>query len=167
MERHQFKTTINASREKVWQTLWNDETYRQWTSAFAKGSRAETDWKTGSKVLFLDGKNRGMVSMIAENTPNEVMSFRHLGILKHGVENLEEGRRKGWSGAIENYTLKNVDGQTELTIDQDVTEEDGEHFSSMWPEALQRLKALAEGTPINELIAENHATQGNTPNQKW
>ena len=66
MERHQFKTTINAPREKVWQTLWNDETYRQWTSAFAKGSRVETDWKTGSKVPFLDGKNRGMVSMIAE-----------------------------------------------------------------------------------------------------
>ena len=87
MERHQFKTTINAPREKVWRTLWNDETYRQWTSAFAKGSRVETDWKTGSKVLFLDGKNRGMVSMIAENTPNEVMSFRHLGILKNGIEN--------------------------------------------------------------------------------
>ena len=155
MERHQFKTMINASREKVWQTLWNDETYRQWTSAFAKGSRAETDWKTGSKVLFLDGKNRGMVSMIAENTPNEVMSFRHLGILKNGVENLEEGRRKGWTGAIENYTLRSVNGKTELIIDQDITEEDGEHFLSMWPTALERLKALAEGTPIKELVGEN------------
>jgi hypothetical protein len=155
MERHHFKTTINAPREKVWQTLWSDETYRQWTSAFAKGSRVETDWKTGSKVLFLDGKNRGMVSMIAENTPNEVMSFRHLGILKNGVENLEEGRRKGWSGAIENYTLKAVNGKTELIIDQDVTEEDGEHFISMWPTALERLKALAEGTPISELLRED------------
>ena len=155
MERHQFKTTINASREKVWQTLWNDETYRQWTSVFAKGSRAETDWKTGSKVLFLDGKNRGMVSMIAENTPNEVMSFRHLGVLKNGVEDMEEGRKKGWTGAIENYTLKTVNGKTELTIDQDVTREYGEHVLSMWPHALQRLKALAEGTPINELVTEH------------
>ena len=155
MERHQFKTTINAPREKVWQTLWNDETYRQWTSAFAKGSRVETDWKTGSKVLFLDGKNRGMVSMIAENTPNEVMSFRHLGILKNGIENLEEGRRKGWSGAIENYTLRAVNGKTELIIDQDVTEEDGEHFISMWPAAWERLKALTEGTRISELVGDN------------
>jgi hypothetical protein len=155
MERHQFKTTINAPREKVWQTLWHDDTYRQWTSAFAEGSRTETDWKAGSKILFLDGKNRGLVSMIAENTANEVMSFRHLGILKNGVENLDEGRRKGWSGAIENYTLKTVNGKTELTIDQDITEEDGEHFLSMWPTALQRIKALAEGTPIQELVGDN------------
>lgn len=155
MERHQFKATINAPREKVWQTLWHDDTYRQWTSVFAEGSRIETDWKAGSKILFLDGKNRGLVSMIAENTANEVMSFRHLGILKNGVENLDEGRRKGWSGAIENYTLKTVNGKTELTIDQDITEEDGEHFLSMWPTALQRIKALAEGTPIQELVGDN------------
>ena len=38
MERHQFKATINAPRERVWEILWGDETYPQWTSAFAEGS---------------------------------------------------------------------------------------------------------------------------------
>jgi hypothetical protein len=34
MERHQFKTTINAPRERVCQIQRGDETYPQWTSVF-------------------------------------------------------------------------------------------------------------------------------------
>jgi uncharacterized protein YndB with AHSA1/START domain len=75
MEKLNFNIVINATPEKVWKVLWNDDTYRKWTSAFAEGSHAETDWKQGSKVLFLDGKGEGMVSKIAESRPNEFMSF--------------------------------------------------------------------------------------------
>jgi len=57
----EFSINIEAPKEKVWNTLWNDQTYREWTSAFAEGSRAETDWKKGSRVLFTDGKGSGMV----------------------------------------------------------------------------------------------------------
>jgi len=161
MKRHQFKTSINAPREKVWQTLWSDETYPQWTAAFAEGSRTESDWKTGSKILFLDGKGQGMVSMITENTPNEVMSFRHLGFLKNGVEDLEEARKMGWSGAIENYTLKTVNGKTDLIVDQDITEDYEEYFLKSWPKALERLKALAEGKPLDELVHEGESSTAN------
>ncbi len=52
MEKKQFKIKIAAPREKVWKILWGDNTYPAWTSAFAEGSRAETDWEEGSKVLF-------------------------------------------------------------------------------------------------------------------
>ena len=154
MKRHQFKASINAPREKVWQVLWGDDTYPQWTAAFAEGSRVETDWKVGSRALFLDGQGQGMVSMIAENTPNEVMSFRHLGFWKDGVEELEEARKKGWSGAIENYTLKTVNGKTELTVDQDITEDYADYFLEAWPKAIERLKALSEGKPVDELVNE-------------
>ncbi len=61
METKEFKISINAPKEKVWDVLWNDPFYRAWTSVFAEGSHAETDWKKGSKVLFLDNKGRGMV----------------------------------------------------------------------------------------------------------
>ena len=80
----EFDIDIDAPREKVWNTLWNKETYPEWTAAFAEGSRAETDWQKGSKVMFLDAKNSGMVSVIAENKPNEFMSIKHLGIIKNG-----------------------------------------------------------------------------------
>ncbi|MBA2423398.1 MAG: SRPBCC domain-containing protein, partial [Chitinophagales bacterium] len=68
MQKLNFSTSINASKEKVWKTLWDDSSYRKWTGAFQEGSYAETDnWKEGSKVLFLDGKRNGMVSQVAAN----------------------------------------------------------------------------------------------------
>lgn len=34
MEKLIFNTEIKASKEKIWKVLWDDETYRKWTSAF-------------------------------------------------------------------------------------------------------------------------------------
>ncbi|MCW3116756.1 MAG: Activator of Hsp90 ATPase 1 family protein [Chitinophagaceae bacterium] len=147
MEKKQFKITINAPKEKVWNTLWNDATYREWTAAFAEGSRAETDWQKGSKVLFLDAKNSGMVSTIAENKSNEFMSIKHLGIIKEGVEDLDNAESKQWAGAFENYTLQTVKGSTELTVDMggaDIPKEFMDYFIMAWPKALEKLKELAE-----------------------
>jgi uncharacterized protein YndB with AHSA1/START domain len=42
----QFKTLIDAPREKVWDILWADDTYQKWTAAFCEGSKAIT---TGMK----------------------------------------------------------------------------------------------------------------------
>ena len=144
MEKINIKTVINAAPEKIWKVLWDDTTYRKWTSAFSEGSYAETDWKEGSKVLFLDGKGQGMVSRIAENRPNEYMSIEHLGEVKDGVEDTSSDRVKAWAGAHENYTLKKVNGKTELSIDMDITEEFKEMFSQMWPKALDNVKKLSE-----------------------
>ena len=46
MEKQEFKISINAPREKVWEVLWNDTTYPAWTAVFSEGSHAVTDWKT-------------------------------------------------------------------------------------------------------------------------
>ncbi len=144
MNRQQFKTTISAPREKIWRILWDDATYRQWTSAFSETSYAVTDWKKGSKVLFLDGRGMGMVSRIEENIPNEYMSIEHLGEVKDGVEDTTSDRVKQWAGAHENYTLKDINGATELTVDIDLTDEFAEMFREIWPKALAKLKVLAE-----------------------
>jgi hypothetical protein len=144
MEREQFKITIDATREQVWKVLWDDNTYRKWTSAFSETSYAKTDWKEGSKVLFLDGNNDGMVSTIAVNRPNEFMSIKHLGEVRNGVEDVESEAVKKWAGALENYTLKTVGGKTELTIDMDIDESHKDMFAGMWPKALQKVKELAE-----------------------
>src|SRR3989337_1200165 len=143
MEKQKFKISIDAPREKVWSILWADTTYPVWTSVFSEGSRAETDWKEGSKVLFLDGKGQGMVSKIAAKKPNEFMSFKHLGTLKDGVEDLESEQAGEWSGSLENYTLKTVNGKTELNVDIDVTEEFKDYFMKTFPKALEKVKALA------------------------
>ncbi len=144
MEKLNFKTTIAATPEKIWNILWDDETYRKWTSAFSEESHAVTDWKEGSKVLFLDGNGQGMVSRVAENRPNEYMSIEHLGEVKDGVEDTTSERVKQWAGARENYTLKKVNGKTELLIDMDINDEFKEMFSNIWPKALENVKNLAE-----------------------
>src|SRR5690606_10249882 len=112
--------------------------------AFSETSHAVTDWKQGSKVLFLDGNGQGMVSRIAELRPNEYMSFEHLGEISNGVEDTTSERVKGWAGARENYTLKKVDGKTELHVDMDINDEFKEMFETMWPKALTNLKEISE-----------------------
>ena len=144
MEKKQFKIEIAAPKEKVWKILWGDNTYPLWTAAFAEGSQVETNWEEGSKVLFLDGKGEGMVSTIAKKIPNEFMSFKHLGTVKNGVEDLHSEKTKEWSGALENYILKTTDGKTELVVDMDMTEEFKDYFTNTWPKALDKVKQLAE-----------------------
>ncbi len=144
MEKINFSTTINAPKEKVWKTLWDDASYRKWTSVFSPSSYAETDWKEGSKVLFLDGQGSGMVSKIEANRPNEFMSFKHLGIVKDNVEDTESDAVKGWAGAFENYTLKEVNGGTELLVELNMNEEHKEMFMGMFPKALENVKKLSE-----------------------
>jgi len=144
MEKQQFKATIAAPREKIWNILWNKDTYPKWTAVFAEGSKAETDWKNVSKILFVDGTGSGMVSRVENVIPNEYMSIEHLGVVKNGVEDTTSDEVKGWAGAHENYTLKTMKDKTELTIDMDMTDEFKEYFLKTWPLALEKVKELAE-----------------------
>lgn len=144
MEKLKFSIDINAPRNKVWHTLFDDATYPEWTSVFAPGSRAETDWKQGSKALFTDGKGNGMVSRIAESRPDEYLSIEHLGMIKDGKEDTTSDEVKNWGGARENYTLNDNGGRTELKIDMDSAEEYKDYFEKTWPEALNKVKEISE-----------------------
>jgi hypothetical protein len=94
-----FSTSINAPKDLVWRTMLEDETYRQWTSAFHEGSYAVTDWKPGSKALFLAPDGSGMVSRVADHRPNEHLSLEHLGIVRNGVEDTTSTDVLVWAGA--------------------------------------------------------------------
>lgn len=145
MKRKEFSTIINAPRRKVWKILWGPETYPAWTAVFAEGSKAVTDWKQGSKVLFLNGENEGMISMIDRKKENELMSFKHLGMVdKEGNEDLESEKVKAWTGALETYRLKDHNGSTELIVEMDLEDEYRDYFLETWPKALDKLKELAE-----------------------
>lgn len=146
MEKLTFTTTIAAPAEQVWRAMLDDATYREWTSAFAEGSYAITDWSEGSKAIFLAPPgDEGMVARIAVHRPNEFLSLEHLGMMKNGVEDLESAVSQGWAGAHENYTLKPAgNGQVELTIEIDVQPSYRDYFEKTWPQALASLKSIAE-----------------------
>jgi uncharacterized protein YndB with AHSA1/START domain len=139
-----FSTTIYAPKELVWRTMLKDETYRKWTTAFQEGSYAVTDWKPGSKALFLAPDGSGMVSRVAEHRPNEFLSLEHLGVVKNGVEDTTSAEVKKWAGARENYTLRENSGSVTLTIEMDTADSYTQYFEETWPKALAALKELAE-----------------------
>ena len=151
MERNEFKILIDAPQSRVWEVLWGNTSYPSWTSAFMEGSRVESDkpseeniWRKGNKIRFLGPGDEGMFSEIAENRNNEFMSFRHLGVVTKGVADLNSPQSKQWAGSMENYSLRNVGGQTELTVAMDITEEYLKYFQKAWPQALEKIKHLAE-----------------------
>jgi len=139
MKTLKFTETIKAPKAKVWETLWNDETYRHWTSPFMEGSYAESDWKEGSRILFLSPGGNGMYSIIEKKIPNEQMTFKHLGEVKNGVETPGD-----WAGAKEIYHLEEKNGTTQLEVQMDSVGEFEEYFSKTFPVALNKVKEIAE-----------------------
>jgi uncharacterized protein YndB with AHSA1/START domain len=160
MQKLHFAIVINAPKEKVWHTMLDDKTYRQWTEVFAAGSHYVGSWAKGSKILFLapqEKSNAGMVSRIAENRPYEFISIEHLGEVQDGKEDTTSDAVKSWSGAHENYTFKERGGATEVSVEMDTVDEYREMFEQKWPQALQRLKAIAEGSPPRSIIVSTIA----------
>ena len=142
MSRLHFSTDIQAPRATVWNVLWNDATYREWTRVFSEGSHAVSDWNEGSKVQFLDATSgSGMSAVIEQKRPNEFMSFKHVAEIKNG----EEQPPAEWSGAFENYRLEDSGrGATKLTVELDTPDEHREMFEARFPKALEKVKVLSE-----------------------
>jgi hypothetical protein len=149
MEKMRHTIFINAPRERVWDVMLSQDTYRQWTSAFHPGSYYKGDWSQGSKILFLgpnpEGSGEGgMVSRIRENRLHEFISIEHLGIVHNGVEDTDSEEAKKWAAAYENYTFVATNGGTELTVEMDIESKEKANFDTMWSAALSRLKEIAE-----------------------
>jgi uncharacterized protein YndB with AHSA1/START domain len=148
LEKLHFSILIDAPKEKVWDTMLREDTYNKWTEVFAPGSHYKGDWNEGSKIHFLapnkTGKMEGMVSRIKESRKPDFVSIEHLGIVSGEVEDTKSEEVKKWAGALENYTLREKDGMTELLVDTDTNEEYKQMFEDMWPQALHKLKELSE-----------------------
>lgn len=148
MQKLHFSITIHAPKEKVWDTMLGDATYREWTAEFHEGSHFIGDWSKGSKMLFLgpeeNGGTAGMVSTIKENRQYEFMSIEHMGFVANGKEDTTSDAVKGWKGAHENYTFTQIGEATKVQVDIDVADEFKEMFEGMWPKALKKLKEICE-----------------------
>ncbi len=135
---------INAPKEKVWEVLMKDELNRIWYAEFMEGTYAETDWKVGSKAVFKDQTNSGMINRVLVNKPNELLSMEVLGFVADGVEDYESEAVKSVQGGKETYQLTDNEGVTHLAIESGMSEEMFESMSASWEKALQKIKELAE-----------------------
>ncbi|WP_317245751.1 SRPBCC domain-containing protein [Flavobacterium amniphilum] len=144
MKTIQFTVEIKAPKEKVWYSLWDDENYETWTEAFCEGSHAVSGWEEGNKIHFLDPKGSGMASRIVEKKPYDSMVFTHITeIVNHEEQPISEAIQK-WSGCKEQYKLTGENGTTTLNVEVESIEEYEDFFNNMFPNALQKIKAIAE-----------------------
>ena len=139
MNRIHFETSIQAPKELVWKTLWDDNTYREWTSVFSPGSYAESDWKEGSPIRFLTPGGNGMFGIIRKRVDNEEMVFEHQGEIREGKE-----EPKPWAGATEAYQLSEAGGVTTIHASMDTDPEFEAYFKETFPKAMQKLKEMCE-----------------------
>jgi len=138
----QFSIEIKAPKEKVWTTLWEDMTFRDWASVIDEGTYMMGVMKEGNEVQFISSASGyGVTSLIEKLDPNKFVSFRHSADTK-GIGRQE--REKEWTGGAESYTLAEDNGITTLIIKTDVPQDQEETFRTRIPAALERIKMLAE-----------------------
>ena len=146
MEKLHFTVQIDAPAHAVWTTMLDDETYREWASAFNEGSHYEGSWDLGSEIRFLgpeeDGTISGMIGTVIENRPHELVTVEYSGDIMQGVE--RTGEEALFFGAQESYSFDESGGVTTVEVEVDTEEEYASMFDELWPAALARLKELAE-----------------------
>lgn len=142
MKEMQFSIEIHAAKDRIWDTLWQDETFGQWAGIIDPGTYMVGDLEEGNQVQFISAENGyGVTSLVEKLTPGEFLRLRHQ------ADTQDDGKRerkKEWSGGEENYELAEKDGTTTVTVAFDVPEEMEEYFKINYPKSLERVKVLAE-----------------------
>ncbi len=133
----QYKTTINAPLEKVWEALTNPEIVKQYFFE----TDLITDWKVGNAIIFQgewEGQTYQDKGEVLEFEQNKRLAFSYL---------------SNWSGKEdkpENYLWVcyevEPDGlKTELTIHQsNYDEERAKHSEENWASVIDGMKKIVE-----------------------
>lgn len=143
MEVLKFSIKISASPEKVWNVLFTDENYPKWAKVFCEGSKAETSWEKGATVEFIIPDGNGTFAIIQEKVTDQLMVFKHLGVLENGKK-MDNEASKQWKDVKESYELIEIKGKTNLVVEMDSIAEYSAHFKEEFPKALKRIKELSE-----------------------
>jgi len=74
MKEIQFQVEIKAPKERVWNTLWQDETLREWAGIIDPGTYMVGDLKEGNEVQFISAENGyGVTTLVEKLTANEFL----------------------------------------------------------------------------------------------
>lgn len=147
MNEMKFEIDIHATKEKVWDTLWQDKTLRDWAGVIDPGTYMVGELREGNEVQWISAENGyGVTSLVEELVPNEYLLLRHQADTKNTGT---EVREKEWTGGAESYELAEKDSVTTLKVTFDVPIEMEGYFNDAYPKALNKVKELAEKTPTN------------------
>ena len=133
----QFSIEIEAPSEKVWQTLWEDKTFRDWGNIIDEGQYMVGEMAEGSEVQFISSVSGiGVTSVIEKLIPHEYIAFKQV------VDTMDSGKQerdKEWTGGTESYELIEKNNSTNLTVNIDVPPGQEETFKVRFPKALERV----------------------------
>ena len=135
----EFEIQINATPEKVWETLFTQDSYKKWASAMNEGTYFEGNWEVGSIMKFLDPQNNGMYNLVTENIRFKVLGMKHLGWILKG-----ELSSQNWEDSTLNYILEPSENGTLLKGTVNSLDEFVEFFNSKYPQNFEHIKRLAE-----------------------
>ena len=135
----EFEIQINATPEKVWETLFTQDSYKKWASAMNEGTYFEGNWEVGSIMKFLDPQNNGMYNLVTENIRFKVLGMKHLGWILKG-----ELSPQNWEDSTLNYILEPSENGTLLKGTVNSLDEFVEFFNSKYPQNIEHIKRLAE-----------------------
>jgi uncharacterized protein YndB with AHSA1/START domain len=145
MKKLEFSITINAPKQKVWDTMLTLETYQQWVGASWPDSTYEGAWEEGNFLKFIGEDKSGTLAEIIELKEYDYVLAKHVAILlADGVEDRESAFAQNWVGILENYFFSEKDGQTALVIKIETQPDWEKMFNDGWPNALAKLKSMCE-----------------------
>lgn len=142
MKKLHFSILINTSKARVWSTLWEDKTFRDWANIIDEGQYMVGEIKERNEVQFISSvSGYGVTSLVEKLAQREFVSFRQMADTK---DSGDQEREKEWTGGTESYSLAENEGVTTLTVSIDVPPGQEETFKIRFPKALERVKILAE-----------------------
>lgn len=142
MKEMQFTVEIKAPKERVWQTLWQDQSFREWAGIIDPGTYMKGELKESGTVEFISAENGyGVTSLVDKLAENELLVLRHSADTQ---ENGQKERKEQWTGGKETYSLVEKNDGTTLTATFDVPLELEDHFKDTYPKAFNKIKNLAE-----------------------
>lgn len=142
MKELEYQIIINKPKEIVWFTLWDDQSFRDWSNNIDEGTYMLGSIIEGNEIQFISSVNGyGVTSLVSKLIPNEYVLFKHASDTQNtGTET----RDKQWTGGSESYTLTENNGSTVLIIKSEIPDELVELFNVSMPKALERIKYLSE-----------------------
>jgi uncharacterized protein YndB with AHSA1/START domain len=145
MEKLKYKIEISAPVKTVWETMLQEETYKQWVAKSWPNSSYEGKWEQGTQMRFIGPDGSGTLAELVEVKPYESLLARHIAALgKGGVEDRTSEMAKGWIGTTERYQFAERNGKTTLTVLMEASPEWRQMFDEGWPQALAELKKISE-----------------------
>lgn len=148
MNNIRHSVNISASKEKVWEVLWSDKTLRDWAGIIDPGTYMTGELTEGGEINFIGnsegGVSYGVTNKVEKLIPNKYVLFARVADIVVDQNGQISNRESQWTGGTEAYEITELDDSVILTNTQNVPDELLEYFNSKIPEALERIKALAE-----------------------